>query len=304
MDEEILNPAASPPLVTLRAEIDGIDDALHDLLMRRAEVVERVRREGGKTGAKIRPGREAAMLRRLLARHAGGLPPQTVLRFWREMFAGALMIEGGQTVVVCDGDDGSDRNGADRGGADPGGADRVALAREHFGPLTPLRRCHNPARTLAELAREAAHVAVLPPLGDGDDAGGAWWASLATAGAHRFSVIGKLPFWTRRAEGAPAGDAIVVAAMRPDPSGLDRGLILLELEAELSRARLTGMLAAAGFTAGAMWMRRSAAEGQVKTLVEVEGLVADDDARLALIAGPRAPACVLGGYAVPIGAEG
>jgi chorismate mutase / prephenate dehydratase len=68
------------------------------------------------------------------------------------MFGAALIIEGGQTVAVCDGE---------------GGHDRLALAREHFGPFTPVRLHHNPAQTLADLARDTAQLAVLPPLGQG-----------------------------------------------------------------------------------------------------------------------------------------
>ena len=272
----------------LRGRIDAIDDELHDLLMRRAALIESVARDGGKTGVKIRPGREASMLRRLITRHRGAMPPQTIVRLWRELFSGALVIEGGQTVAVCDGDD---------------GADRVALAREHFGPLAPLRRHHNPAQTLADLAREGAQVAVLPPPSDGDDGGG-WWTSLATQGPHRFSVIARLPFWTRRPEGAPVGEAYLVAAMRPDPSGDDRGLILLSLSAEISRARMIGMLSAAGFAPGSIWIRRGAADAGVRALVEVEGLVADDDPRLAALAAAEAPAAVIGGFAVPLGEDG
>jgi chorismate mutase len=292
--------AAPLSLAALRGQIDALDDRLHDLLMERAKLIESVARDGGKTGAKIRPGREAAMLRRLLARHQGAMPAQTLVRLWRELFGGALMIEGGQTVAVCDGDNGSDRVGADR----------VALAREHFGPLTPLRRCHNPGQTLADLARETAQVAVLPPLGDGDDPAGGWWASLTTFGPHRFSVIGKLPFVTRRPEGAPLGEAYVVAAMRPDASGqdpaLDRGLILLELRAELSRARMIGMMTGAGFAPGQIWLKRADADGGMRVLVEVEGLVDDDDPRLAAVAGLEGvagPAAVLGGFAVPLGED-
>ena len=293
------NPAGSTaaplPLAALRAQIDALDDRLHDLLMERSTLIERVAREAGKTGVKIRPGREAAMLRRLLARHKGAMPAQTLVRLWRELFGGALTIEGGQTVAVCDGDNGSDR---------------VALAREHFGPLTPLRRCHNPAQTLADLARETAQVAVLPPLAEGDDPLGGWWASLTTFGPHRFSVIGKLPFVTRRPEGAPLGEAYVVAAMRPDATGddpsLDRGLILLELRAELSRARMIGMMTGAGFAPGPIWLKRADADGGMRALVEVEGLVADDDPRLAAMAGLEGmvgPAAVLGGFAVPLGED-
>jgi len=277
----------SPPttLAALRARIDEIDNSIHDLLMLRAAVIESVARDAGKTGPKIRPGREASMLRRLLARHKGPWPAQAIIRIWREMFGAALIIEGGQTIAVCDGD---------------GGADRVALAREHFGPLTPLRRHHNPAQTLSDLARDTAQVAVLPPPGDDDDAAGGWWTQLATTGPHRFSVIARIPFWTKRAEGAPTGEAFVVAAMRPDPSGADRGLISLELSADTSRAKVTTLLTAAGFTPGPIWVKRGPADTGIRALVEVEGLVEDDDPRLAAITGLDAPAAVLGGYAVPL----
>ncbi len=232
-----MNVSAPPPnpLNQLRAQLDTLDDQIHDLLMRRAAVVEGVARDGGKTGTKIRPGREASILRRLLSRHQGSLPPQAIIRFWREMFAAALIIEGGQTMAVCDGD---------------GGADRLALAREHFGPLTPVRRHHNPAQTLADLAPDTAQLAVLPPPAEDDEAHGGWWPMLTATGPHRLFVIAKIPFWTKRAEGLPLGEAYVVAAVRPDPSGDDRGLIALELGADTSRTKVTALLKDAGFAPG------------------------------------------------------
>jgi chorismate mutase/prephenate dehydratase len=278
---------APETLTQLRARIDAIDDQLHDLLMRRAAVIDAVARDGGKTGTKIRPGREAAMLRRLLGRHQGSMPPQTILRFWREMFAGALIIEGGQTIAVVDGDD---------------GGDRLALAREHFGPLTPMRGHHNATQALADLERETAQVAVLPPLGGDEDAHGSWWTSLTGngIGPRRLCVIGKLPFWTRRPEGTPMGTAYLVAAMRPDASGEDRGLIALELSADTSRTRITTLLGSAGFEPGNILMKRETAGGYLRALVEVAGLVEDDDPRLAAITGLDAPPSVIGGFAVPL----
>ncbi len=276
-------PPDAPPskLAQLRAELDAIDDRLHDLLMQRATVIERVATDAGKTGAKIRPGREASMLRRLLARHRGSLPPQTILRFWREMFAGALIIEGGQTIAVS----GSDEN-----------AELPALAREHFGPLTPLRRHRNPTQALADVERGTAQVAVLPPPGDTPD--GNWWTALMGTGT-KLSVIAKLPFWTKRPEGTPIGEAYVVAAMRPDPSGADRGLIALELSADISRTRITANLRAAGIIPGSIWLKRIS-DTDVVALVEVDGLVADDDPRLQAITGLLAPPSVIGGFAIPL----
>jgi chorismate mutase-like protein len=269
-------------LQALRAQIDVIDSQIHDLLMRRAAVVEGVARDRGKGGTKIRPGREAIILRRLLARHEGSLPPQAITRVWRELFAAALIIEGGQIVAVCDGE---------------GGVDRTALAREHFGPLTPLRRHHNPAQTLADVARETAQVAVLPAPSETDDN---WWPMLTASGQHRLYVIGKLPFWTRRAEGSPQGEAFVVAGIPPDASGDDHGLIAILLSADVSRARVARIFADAGFTLVGIWMKRSAGDTSVQVLAEVEGFVQDDDARLAALAGLEAPPVVIGAFAVPL----
>jgi chorismate mutase / prephenate dehydratase len=276
----------APPttLAELRAELDAVDDQLHDLLMHRAAVIDRVARDGGKTGVKIRPGREASMLRRLLARHEGSMPPQTIVRFWREIFAGALIIEGGQTVAVCNGDE---------------SAELPALAREHFGPLTPLRKHSNPAQALADIERGTAQVAVLPPPSDEPDGG--WWTALMGTGPRPLSVIGKLPFWTKRPEGTPTGEAYIVATLRPDESGADRGLIALELSADISRARINTILTAAGFAPGSIWLKR-VSDADVLALVEVDGLVNDDDPRLEQITGLHAPASVIGGFAVPLDA--
>ncbi|MDR3505311.1 MAG: chorismate mutase [Acidocella sp.] len=274
-------------LAELRAQLDALDDQIHDLLMERARVVESVASDGGKKGTKIRPGREAIILRRLLARHSGALPRQAIIRFWRELFGAALIIEGGQTMAVCDGE---------------GGEARLALAREHFGPLTPVRRHANPAQTMSDLTREGgAQLAVLPPLAEDDEAHGGWWPLLTGTGSQRLYVIAKIPFWTKRAEGLPVGDAYVVAAVPPDASGDDRGLIALQFPADTSRTRMMTLVKEAGFESGALWVRRLPGDTRLHALVEVAGLVEDADPRLTTIAGVDAPPVVIGGFAVPLG---
>jgi len=268
-------------------QLDAIDDQIHDLLMQRAKVVESVAADGGKKGTKIRPGREASILRRLLARHTGALPRQAIIRLWREIFGAALIIEGGQTMAVCDGE---------------GGEARLALAREHFGPLTPVRRHHNPSQTLADLTREGgAQLAVLPPLGEDEDGKSGWWPMLTGSGHARLYVIGKIPFWTKRAEGLPHGDAYVVAAVPPDASGDDCGLVALQASADVSRTKLVAQVKEAGFEPGTLWVRRLAGDSQISALVEVDGLVEDDDPRLSYIVGLEAPPVVIGGFAKPLG---
>ena len=63
----------------LRRQIDEIDTRLHDLLMRRSSVVAEIGTLKGSNGnGYFRPGREAAILRRLVERHQGSLPKATV----------------------------------------------------------------------------------------------------------------------------------------------------------------------------------------------------------------------------------
>ena len=60
----------------LPAEIDRLDETMHSLLIERGAITDaliRVKRTG-ETGAAFRPGREADMMRRLVARHSGRLP--------------------------------------------------------------------------------------------------------------------------------------------------------------------------------------------------------------------------------------
>ena len=279
--------AQAPPaqaLADLRAELDGIDNAIHDLLIQRAAVVERVASRGGKAGVAIRPGREADILRRLLARHTGRLPKRLLVRWWRELFAATTSMQGSYVVAVCETEPGSPFTQA---------------AREHFGALTSLRVHRSPSQAIAELSAGSAICAVLPMPSDGEAT--AWWTALLHHDDPRIHVIARLPFWSPRPEGAPKAQALVVAAVAPDPSAHDRSLIGLELHADASRARLTAALTVANLAPSSTILRRD--PSATLALVEVEGLVAEDDPRLAALDGVVRRPVVLGAYAVPVDGE-
>ena len=93
---------ASPrSLDALRREIDRIDDEIHDLLMRRAAVAGEIRRsKGPDNGSYLRLGREAAILRRLVARHSGSFPKPALVRIWREIMAALTQLQGPFSVAV------------------------------------------------------------------------------------------------------------------------------------------------------------------------------------------------------------
>ena len=278
-------PAKVPDLASLRAELDRLDDALHDTLMRRAEVVKQVGALRVKGPVPLRPGREAAIIRRLLARHHGGLPAFGIVRIWRELLGTTTAQQHPLVVSVCD------------AGDDPA---YLALAREHFGALTPMHRRRSPAEAMEEVHAGRATVAVLPMPTESVAASGAWWTALLHPGGPQLHVVARLPFWSPRPEGLPAVQGLVVSAAAPDPSGQDRSLLGLEL-VDADRARLGAALAAAGFGAGPVILHRDATAQAASALAEVEGFAGDDDPRLLALRQAGYLTTVLGAYAVPLG---
>lgn len=272
-------------LASLRAELDRLDDSIHDLLIGRGEIVQRVATTKPPGVVALRPGREAAILRRLLTRHHGALPPQSIVRIWRELLAATTTMQGRFAIAVCD--------------TDPARA-FTQLAREHFGALTPLTSHRSPAQSIAEVSAGRASLAVLPLPSDTEPLSEAWWTALLQKDEPRIHIIARLPFYRPRPEGAPAVQALVIAAIAPDPSGDDRTLLGLELDPDMSRARLANSLAAADIGHGGIILRRDP-NGPALALIEVSGLVAEQDPRLARISAAARPPVVLGGYAVPIG---
>lgn len=274
-DKPPTTPAADPALQALRAEIDALDDAMHDLLMRRAAVVARMAASRAKTGAgsPLRPGREAAVLRRLLGRHSGALSRGAVVRIWRHIFMAHTAIQGAFTAAVA---------------ASGEAAPTLALAREHFGTATPLTSFASPAQALAALSAGKASVAVLPaPAGEGE---GAWWQSLE---APRLSVVARLPFV---ADAANADAALVVAPVPADASGEDRSLLRLEGNADASRDSFARMLSDAGLGGRILSLVRQG--GRSLALAEIDAFIAAGDARLAGL-----NVVLLGAYAVPVAGD-
>lgn len=276
---------AAARLVRLRVALDDIDNAIHDLLMQRAEIVEGVAALGAVGKIALRPGREADIVRRLLRRHSGALPRRVLPRMWRELLAGTTSMQRNYVVTVCE--------------TDPGGQ-FVQCAREHFGALTALRVHRTPAQAIGEVSSGAAIAAVLPMPSEDEGSAQAWWTALLHRDEPRIHVVARLPFWAPRPEGAPRVQALVVATAAPDGSADDRSLLGLELAPETSRARLTALVTAAGFVPGPIILRRDQGAGVAHALVEVAGMVTDDDIRLAAMPDLLRPPVVLGGYAVPV----
>lgn len=270
-------PDQTPPdLASLRAEIDRIDDALHDLLMRRSDIVGHMAASRVKAGApSFRPGREALILRRLLARNHGAMARGTVVRLWREIIAASLAQQGAFTVAVP-GEAGTD-------------SPLVRLTRAHFGLPTPLRLHATASRVLASVTAGEAAVAVLPAPREADSAEAAWWAQMEPA---RLRVVLALPFLAP--DGNDGAQAYAVAPLAPEPTGRDRSLLRLDAGPELSRPRLLAALTAAGLAPHRLLLREAPTP---LALAEVDGFLTEEDPRLAALPFPRMQ--ILGAYAEP-----
>ncbi len=246
-------------LADLRREIDRIDSALLALVRERREVSARIGARKGDGGRALRPGREAAVLRRLEREAAGTVPTDALVRLWREVFALSIRAQGPFTVAVC---------------APTGERAIWDLARAHFGHATPCRRVDRAAQALRDVAEDGVQAAVLPP--PNDDV--LWWTGLIES-QPRLHVVARLPFVAATGD-SDGAEALVVTARAPDASGDDLSLLAIAARAELSRGRLRDLLAEAGFDAH--WRGATRPPGSLEAwhLIEVAGFLEVDDPRL------------------------
>lgn len=272
-------------LDALRTEINTVDDALHDLLMQRAALVTEIGAlKTSEQAAVFRPAREAALLRRLLARNSGKLPDRAVLRIWNEIIATSTRIQGGLTVAYCPiGDEVT--------------GDKTARGR--FGNDVSAVAVPTPAQVINTITRSEADVGLVPmPLQDDSVP---WWPLLyGRTGGAAVQVIAAVPF-------VPEDDgeeltAFVVALGQPEPSGDDRTLVVLECDDPFSRDRVREVLADHEFTPGhTVSYDDPTRPGAHLHLVDIDGFVALDDPRLLNVRRilPASSAWHVGMYAAP-----
>jgi len=189
--------AAERALTAFRERIDRCDLAILESLRERARVVDLVGTDKRARGLVdvYRPGREAALMRRLAATDSSPFPTASLLSVWREIIGASFTIEGHPLNVVSGSESAWER------------------ARSHFRAARHSRASSASAAVRAVAAGEAA-VAVAS-LDDDEP----WWPLLAEIDPP-LHIVARLPF----APGLyPAGapGALVIARNPPDPSGDD-----------------------------------------------------------------------------------
>lgn len=248
---------ADAKLEALRAKIDEIDDALHELIIRRVEVTEAVGQLKSATGGlTFRPSREAMVLRRRLARHRGAFPKAGVARIWREIIGGTLCLQGPFAVAVF---------------ATPDYPGYWDLARDHFGVQPAYTGCSTVNQVVHLVAENPAAVGILPWPHEGHPE--PWWRQIVSADPNTVRIIGRLPFAGRGRGRGENYQAAVIGRFPVEPSGDDCSLLAVETDADVSRERLRTALAFVGQRLDVIAVWRSRAEEFGLHLVQVDGVV-------------------------------
>ncbi|MFQ5775845.1 MAG: chorismate mutase [Kiloniellaceae bacterium] len=282
-------PGEEQSLNDLRRQIDEIDARIHDLLLQRTEVTQRIGALKGADSVHMRPGREAAVLRRLIARHRGDLPKALIVRIWREIFAAVTALQGSLAVAVY---------------APEGTFGYRNLARDHYGWRTPIMAYRSAAQVLEAVSEGGATVGVLPvPRGDEIDP---WWRNLARNGVAVPRVVARLPFAVVEPPRADSPEALAISLAAPEETGRDRAFLVVETTHVVSRSHLKQILGAADLDVLDVQVAEEDG-GRALNLIEVEGFVPEDDPRLerlvSLGEGTVAQVWAVGGFAEPLSLE-
>ena len=273
-------------LADLRRRLDEIDDKLHDLLIRRAEIVGAVaasKREG-KLPA-FQPGREAQIIRRLVGRHHGAFPVATLVRMWREMLSATVRLQSPFAVAVF---------------APIEAQGFWDLARDHYGSHTPMAAYRSIGQVIRAVTEGQASLGVLPMPQEGEL--DPWWRHLLSKDEDAPRVVARLPFGARGNARGDGVDALAIGRGVQQETGRDRVLLATESSADISRDRIFRTLASLGLVCTFFASYEHA--GSATSLIEIEGFVLITDPRLdsfrTQLGSELHRLLPFGGYAVPL----
>ena len=205
-------------LAHLRHDIDRIDAAMHELLIERGQIIDRLIavKKTEETGSAFRPAREADMMRRLVRRHHGSLPLDTVESIWRVIISTFTYVQAPFAVH-----------------ADLSAGDALMRdsARFHFGFTVPFVPHMGAASVVEAVTKSKGDLGLVPAFAT--SGAGPWWAALEFTGAPK--IIARLPF-VERADHPAALPIFVISRVAADA---------MVTETEVWSIRVSGWRAAA-----------------------------------------------------------
>ena len=189
---------ATPSLADLRHEIDRVDAAMHALLIERGETIDQLIavKKSEEIGSAFRPAREAEMMRRLVQRHHGSLPLDTVESIWRVIISTFTYVQAPFSVH-----------------ADLSAGDALMRdsARFHFGFTVPFVPHMGAASVVEAVSESKGDLGLVPAFATAG--AGPWWPALEFSSAPK--IIARLPF-VERADHPAALPVFVVSRAAAD----------------------------------------------------------------------------------------
>jgi chorismate mutase len=179
----------APSLGDLRKEIDRIDESMHKLLIE-------IKKSQETGGSAFRPAREAEMMKRLVQRHKGILPLDTVESIWRVIIATFTYVQAPFSVH-----------------ADLSAGDALMRdsARFHFGFTVPFIPHMGASGVVAAVSESKGDLGLVPAIAV--PGAGAWWSALEFDTAPK--IIARLPF-VERADHPAALPVFVLSRVAAD----------------------------------------------------------------------------------------
>src|ERR1700691_4489611 len=186
----------TPSLADLRREIDRIDETMHALLIERGQIIDELIavKKSQETGSAFRPAREADMMRRLVERHHGSLPLDTVESIWRVIISTFTYVQAPFSIH-----------------ADLSAGDALMRdsARFHFGFTVPFEPHMGAAGVVQAVTASRGDLGLVPAFAVAG--AGPWWTALEFETAPK--IIARLPFVGPAVH--PAGLPVLVISRVP-----------------------------------------------------------------------------------------
>jgi chorismate mutase / prephenate dehydratase len=260
MSSSEVPPPAADPIAALRAEIDALDHAILDMLAVRGGFAARLAAAKGPAAAlPVRPAREVALLRALIAKAGPSLDADTIIEVWRALIGASVRRQGAVEIL------------APLGAA--ANADPVRTfdhIRRHFGASAKISRVEDVRAGLSR-ALDQPNAIVAAPW-PGATGPGAWWPILNESRFKSLGIFAALPLIADREE----PEMVLVANKAPlEPAGDDVSLAI----AYDPHHRAARALADQGLSGREI----SRARGET-VLIRLDGFVPGEDIRLARLA--------------------
>ena len=252
-------------LSALRAKIDEIDNKIIEQLIKRIEIVGKVGELKQKAITQnnilpcpIRSGREAEMVRRIIEEfRPTDFPAGAAAAIWRIIIGASTGVESKLTLSVF---------------ADEKENSLYWLAREYFGPNSPIIKQPHIKRIIGDVMDGKAAVGIVPFLRSADTSN--WWTVLMQQGENVPKIFAHVPFVYTDVPGKAIPSALAIARLVPESSGDDMSLVVIEADANVSQSRLQTAFVTAKLEV--TWINiATLSPASRHHLVEIKGFITD-----------------------------